>query len=94
MKYFDEQGFLIREIPVECVKACSHSGQCDRDVEFWQKKLEFEIPKAKAIFYLARTGAWSEKDLFLQTHDELAQKVLWIACSDIKETGEFLGLIH
>jgi hypothetical protein len=94
MNYFDEHGNLIQEIPQECVESCSHVGQCDDNVEYWQNKLNFDTPREQAIDYLQEFGAWTKEELNALSDDEISQKVLWIACSDIKENGEFIGIIH
>lgn len=94
MQYFDEYGNLTSEIPKECIESCSHAGGCDEDVEYWQNKLDFEVSKEKAIDYLQEFGAWTKEELSELSPDELAQKVLWVACNEIKENGEFIGLIH
>jgi len=93
-KWFDEQGNLIRDIPKEAVSACSGPGRADEAVESWRKKLNFEVPRAKAISYLREYGAWDAPELQAMDDDDLAEKVLWIACGDIKERGEWIGLTH
>ncbi len=91
MKWFDEQGYLVGELPQDCVDQCSHSGQCVDDVRFWLKELDFQVPRDKAIVYLRGFGAWD--DLEDMTDEDLAEKVLWIACGNIHDQGEWLGLI-
>lgn len=94
MQYFDEYGYLTGEIPQECVESCSHAGRCDDDVEYWQSKLEFEVSSEKAVKYLQEFGAWTKKELSELSQTELAQKVLWVICNEIKEQGESIGMIH
>lgn len=82
--------------PAECIAGCSHSGQCDAAVEYWRKKLGFSEsigPVRKlAERYLKEFGAWD--DLADVDIDTLADRVLWTATNDIREQGEWLGLVH
>jgi len=99
-KFFDETGQFIGTLPEDCVKQCTCSGDALPDVEYWIKELDFSVPRQQAIDYLVEFGAWpldtDEWDTGLNdmSDRELAIKVLWIACGDIKENGEWLGLIH
>jgi hypothetical protein len=88
---FDEYGNFLGKIPAHAVKACSHAGDC-YEVKYWQNKLNFVCPRQLAINYLQEFGAWED----LNTVDDVTinQRVLWIACCDIKETGEWFGLIN
>jgi hypothetical protein len=56
--------------------------------------LNFTVPRQKAIDYLKEYGAWEVEEMNEWTDEELAEKVLWIACGDISEQGEWLGLVH
>lgn len=100
MERFNEWGYFTGHIPPECVAACSHSGDCGDDVEYWRKLLNFSVPRDQAIAYLREFGAWPmqtdkyDRGLTDMTDEELAIKVLWLACCDLKETGEWLGLCH
>lgn len=92
---FNEYGHYIgKAFPKACVEACSHAGECFPDVERWQRKLGFDVPRDLAITYLREFGAWHIDELNEMTDVELAQKVFWIACCDIKENGEWFGLCH
>lgn len=92
-EWFDENGWLLKELPKECVKDCHHSGACDADVEHWQKELGFLVPREKAVEWLLEYGAWTRVELAAKTDEELAQVVLWLACGDIQEQGEWFGLV-
>lgn len=98
--FFNEKGWLTKKIPKACVIACYHQGECFYDIQTWIKKLGFTVPRDLAIGYLRDFGAWPivsnnyDKGLQDMNDGELAEKVLWIACGDIKENGEWLGLIH
>lgn len=89
--WFDQDGYLIRDIPDQCVIDCSHPGPCDSDVARWQKILHFDVPRNHAIRYLKEFGAWDNPGS-MHTQ-ELSEIVLWIACCDIKESGEWFGLV-
>lgn len=93
-KWFDEYGNILRQIPDKTVRECSHSGECDKDVEFWQAKLEFDCPRDLAIQYLQEFGAWEREELLEKTEASLSQIVLWVACGQIKENGEWFGMAN
>ena len=94
-KLFNEYGHFLDTLPEECVNDCSRPGQdASESVEHWQRKLEFDCPREQAIQYLRETGAWPvetnkyDTGLNDMSDTELSQKVLWIACNDIRESGE------
>lgn len=97
---FDECGWFVGDLPDECVADCSASGDVTALVYLWLDRLSFVVPRSKAIAYLKEFGAWPvesdeyDKGLNDMTDTELAAKVLWIACGDIAEQGEWLGLNH
>lgn len=91
-EWFDKNGFLSKEIPTECVMACSHSGDCYHDVITWVAKLRFQVPPDKARMYLKKFGEWD--DCLDCDHSTLNERVLWLACNDIKEDGEWFGVIE
>lgn len=94
-KLFNEYGYYDGlEFPEECINDCSHSGSVDEDIEYWQKKLNFQVPRELTINYLRDFGAWNLTELNKKSDDDLAQIVLWIACCNIKEDGKWSGLIH
>jgi hypothetical protein len=88
---FDEYGNFLGKIPKQCVADCSHSGDCYSDVVAWVDKLSFNVPPSLARRYLQDFGAWDDLDDC--SHDVLNQRVLWIACCDIKENGDWYGVI-
>lgn len=87
---FNEYGYISGQLPNQCVEDCSHSGACDSDVEHWVNKLHFaealEPHRERAISYLREYGAWD--DLETADMDTLAQRILWTAACDVRETGE------
>lgn len=62
-------------------------GRVDDSVEFWVNELQFDkgLPSDKARLYLSMYGAWDDQELEEMDDHELAMKVLWEFCSDIKE---------
>jgi hypothetical protein len=93
-KDFDKYGYFHGTIPQEAVDDCTGPGPADESVEYWQKKLNFNVPRDLAIRYLREFGAWEQGALKDMSDLDLAQKVLWIACGDLKEQGEWFGLVH
>jgi hypothetical protein len=91
---FDSYGNFHGKIPKEAVRDCSGPGPADEAVAHWRKKLNFEVPRQKAIQYLKEYGAWTLEELNGLDDTDLAEKVLWLACGDIKENGEWFGLVH
>lgn len=83
-------------IPGECINACSASGAVDDAVEYWRKALNLsavlEPVRPLVERYLKEFGAWD--DLATADIDTLANRVLWSACRDIAEQGEWIGLCH
>ena len=75
---------------------CGASGSVDSAVEYWREKLKLSDAlapvRALAERYLHEFGAWD--DLATADIDTLANRVLWTACCDIREQGEWLGLVH
>ncbi|TXH12001.1 MAG: hypothetical protein E6R03_13685 [Hyphomicrobiaceae bacterium] len=96
--WFDERGNRLRVIPADCITDCSSSGSVDGAVAYWLGVLAFSVPRERAIAYLQGFGAWPmESDdydtgLLDMDDNDLASKVLWLACCDIRETGEWFGL--
>lgn len=82
--------------PADCIESCSASGAVDDAVEYWRKKLglseALEPVRPLVERYLREFGAWD--DLATADIDTLADSVLWIACCDIAEQGEWSGLSH
>ena len=92
---FDAYGAFTGTLPPRCVSECTAPGHdASEAVAYWRKRLGFTVPRAQAIAYLQEFGAWqldsNEYDTGLNqmSDEELADKVLWIACGDMKERGE------
>jgi hypothetical protein len=84
------------QFPAECILACSASGSVDHAVAYWRDKLGFvaalEPVRHLVERYLKEFGAWD--DLATADIEVLADRILWTACGDIAEQGEWLGLVH
>lgn len=92
---FDENGYMRGYIPAAAVSECTAGGiDATPFVKAWIEKLNFRVPRQKAIDYLREFGAWDIEELQASDDDGLAEKVFWIACGDIKENGAWHGLIH
>lgn len=93
---FDQYGnYTGAEIPEQCVHECTIPGQdVTNAVNHWREKLDFNCPREMAINYLIDFGAWTSEELIAKSTDELSAIVLWIACNDIKDQGEWFGMIH
>jgi hypothetical protein len=92
--WFDSHGYLLGVLPEDCIADCSHSGPCDNDVEYWRRRLDFSVPRQTATAYLREFGAWTAEELADKTDEELAETVPWSACCDIRESGEWLGMVR
>ena len=92
LKWFYENGELKGELPQDCVDDCSGSGDATAMVQHWIEELDFKVNREQAIKYLAEFGAWDT--LETDTDQEITERVLWIACGDISEQGEWYGLIN
>jgi hypothetical protein len=92
LKWFHENGELKGELPQNCVDECSSQGDCTASVQEWIEELDFKVDRNQAIKYLEEFGAWDT--LESDSDQEITERVLWVACGDISEQGEWLGLIH
>ena len=92
VQWFDHHGWLTEQLPSDCVLECSAAGAVDEAVAYWIKELDFDVPEPQAARWLKEFGAWDEEEL--ANHDDNVQRVLWLACCDIKENGEWFGLVH
>lgn len=90
--FHDTKEYKPGSIPAPVVDACSGQGDCTQSVEFWVNELGFDFPAAWAADYLNEYGAWDEKEL--EDHEANRRRVLWLACGDISEQGEFFGMLH
>jgi hypothetical protein len=91
-KFFDDRGNWTGKLPKQCIMDCSHAGDCSNDADYWVQQLDFTAPLDIAKKYLLSTGGWDQVDLDNMQPDQVNRIVLWLACNDIKESGEFYGL--
>lgn len=82
-----DREMVITDLPEECIKECSASGPVDDAVDFWITELDFTVDRENAVEYLSGYGAWSTKELKALSDREVAEKILWLACSDFSEWG-------
>ena len=96
---FDEYGNYHGTIPKQAVEDCTGPGPADESIEAWIDEFWFVPPRQLAIDYLLSFGAWplesDEYDTGLNdmSDRDITEKVFWIACCDIKENGEWIGLV-
>ena len=85
--WFDENGWLLKPIPSDCIKDCSGSGRKDDQVEYWTEELGFDkgLPREKAEAFLREFGAWEADELAMKTDTELAQMILWEFCNELRD---------
>lgn len=93
MTWFDSYGWIQKRIPKECVDDCSRPGDCEPAVKYWQRELNFNAPREIAIPFLKKYGAWELDELNALDDDAISQKILWLACGDIAEQGEWFGMV-
>lgn len=68
----------------------SHQGSCDEDVEALTRKAYIRdqldaIGSEKIIEELKETGAWSEDDGDFEDETDNRERIVWIACCNIRE---------
>jgi hypothetical protein len=77
-------GRIELQIPEPAIAACSHSGQCDTDVEFWEPQIDWStITRKDMETVLKEYGAWD--DLQTVPAKTLRERLTWIACGDLDE---------
>ncbi len=95
--WFHPNGEIIRNIPKQAARNCTHPGPCDRDVSDLRVESGFNIPPAlrkQAEQYLSEYGAWNDAELKAMNPEQLEDTILWIACGDISEGQTFIGIIR
>ena len=84
-------GFEMR-LPGQCVLDCSHSGQCDSDVESWVDQVRAQIaadnftnkPTPAGIrAELKEYGSWDESEL--KDDEANFRRLIWLAAGNINE---------
>lgn len=75
----------INQIPRRCITDCSASGSVDQPVAYWREELGFTVDRDSTIKCLKGYGAWGPEELADMSDDDLADKVLWLACCNFGE---------
>lgn len=71
------------ELPDDCINECSHSGQCDADVEYWKERLNLQLDPTLLSAELDEYGRWSDEEL--TNHEDNLLRIIWIAAENIKD---------
>jgi hypothetical protein len=84
-------GLIALQISRADAAGASHQGRCDDDVDALSRKPSIARQLAKVDSDLLKAdlreyGAWDDDDL--ADHDQNLQRLLWLACGDIRE-GNF-----
>ena len=80
-----EYELAITDLPAECVADCSASGPVDESVAYWREKLAFTVDRTAATRCLKGYGAWTAEELAACSDQEIADKILWLACGNFSE---------
>lgn len=76
----------LSDIPRECIEDCTVGGQdASEPVKHWRQRLAFTVNRTKALKCLKGYGAWEPEELAAQSDDDIAEKILWLACGDFRE---------
>lgn len=75
----------ISDLPADCIEDCSASGPVDDAVEYWRRELSFTVDRDRAIACLRGYGAWEDEELAAADDDDIAGKILWLACGDFRQ---------
>ena len=67
-------------LPVEALKDCNHQGQCDDDVEYWEKEIDWKAQSMDAEAIRKQVSEYCDWDV----SDELQnrRRLLWIAAGN------------
>lgn len=81
-----ERELLIEDIPQECIEDCTWPG-CDAApaCQHWREVLGLTVDRENAIRCLEGYGAWEREELEASKDEDLAEKVLWLACGAFSE---------
>lgn len=80
------------DLPPDCIAECSHSGDCQPEVDFWRHKLDLTVNRERAIICLRGFGAWDDDELEAMSDERLAETILWLACGTFKDGGDLFAL--
>lgn len=73
------------DLPEDCILDCSCPGDVLWAVREWRKRLDFTVHRANATACLEGYGAWEDEELLNMPDEELAEKILWLACGNFNE---------
>ena len=74
----------ISELPADCIEECSAIGDVTEAVDYWRRELNFTVDRDRAITCL-QGYSYEPTELEASDDDEIAARVLWIACSDFRQ---------
>lgn len=75
-----------RQVAQECIEDCGRGpGAKDAAVDHWRRELSFTVDRTRAIRCLKGYGAWTAEELAADSDDTLAERCLWLACSNFAE---------
>ena len=81
-----DRELTIDQLPQDCIEDCSRGGQdAAPAVQHWRQTLGFTVDRVRAVECLSGYGAWERDELAAATDDELADKILWLACGSFSE---------
>jgi len=81
-----DRELMIEQIPTECIEDCSRGGvDAAPAVQHWRQTLGFTVDRERAIECLTGYGAWARVDLEATSDEDLADKILWLACGSFQE---------
>ena len=75
------------ELPEDCIADCSR-GDVTEAVAYWRKELAFSVDQDRARDCLHGYGAWDSKEIDEMSDEDVAEKILWLACCDFRENGD------
>lgn len=73
------------DMPIECVRDCSHQGECDMDVEHWEDKVDrpLSCTPENLMLELKEYGAWDENELSDDTANW--RRIIWITAGNLMD---------
>lgn len=71
------------EMPDDAVVDCSHQGECDSDVAYWETRIAINVPPEAIRAELKELGAWSQEELENEYDNRL--RLIWVAACNIRD---------
>lgn len=84
--YDGSTGEHVCSIPHPAIEACAHSGPCDDDVAHWLPLIVWHASDERLRRILKESGGWDDSELTDRWTNR--ERVLWLACWDIKENRD------